>query len=108
MSPVLSYIGNKTRVKFNGSSLKQDEITFTHVKLVNIYTVYEVSVSDSNSNYPTLENSLFGAVKLTKNDDIDKCKYSRYGIAFDRRGTFVHADKKKKDILILDEGPTQV
>ena len=38
--------------------------------------------------YPTLENCLFGAVKLTKNTDIDKYKYSGYGIRFDRRGTF--------------------
>ena len=30
---------------------------------------------------------MFGAIKLTKNADIDKCKYSRYGFGFDRRGT---------------------
>ena len=41
--------------------------------------------SDSNNNYPILENSSFGAFKLTK---IDKYKYSGYGIGFDRRGTF--------------------
>ena len=33
---------------------------------------------------------LFGAVKLTKNADIDKYKYSGYGIGFDLRGTFSH------------------
>ena len=31
---------------------------------------------------------MFGAVKLTKNADIDKYKYSPYGIGFDRNGTF--------------------
>ena len=45
-------------------------------------------VPDSNNNYPTLENCLFGAVKLTKIADIDKCKYSGYGIGFGRRRTF--------------------
>ena len=30
LAPVLSYIGNKTRVKFDGICLKQDKITFTH------------------------------------------------------------------------------
>ena len=30
----------------------------------------------------------FGAVTLTKNDDIDKYGYSGYGIGFDRRGSF--------------------
>ena len=31
---------------------------------------------------------MFVVVKLTKNADIDKYKYSGYGIGFDRRGTF--------------------
>ena len=37
----LLYLGNKTRVEFKGSYLKQDKITYTHLKIVNIYTVYE-------------------------------------------------------------------
>ena len=37
-----------------------------------------------------LENCLFGAVKLTKNADISKYKYSRYGIGFDVKGSFSH------------------
>ena len=82
LAPALSYIGNKARVKFVGSSLKRDKITFTHI---NIYIVYEISVSDPNNNYPALENCLFGAVKLTRNADIDKYKYFEYGIGFDRR-----------------------
>ena len=31
---------------------------------------------------------MFGAVKLTKNADIDKYEYSSYGIGFDRPGSF--------------------
>ena len=83
LAPALSYIGNKARVKFNGTCLKQAKITFTHGTIVNTYIVY-----DSNNNYPTLENSLFGAVKLTKNADIDKYKYFGHGIGFDGCGTF--------------------
>ena len=76
------------------------------------------------SSYPTLENCLFGAVKLTKNPDIDKCKYSGYGIGLDRRGEFsfgkgfgqnvmifradmsssVHANNKPKNVIVLGEG----
>ena len=33
-------------------------------------------------------NSLFGAVSLTKNANIDTYEYSGYGIRFDRRGSF--------------------
>ena len=38
--------------------------------------------------YPTLEYILFSAFKLTKNADINNCKYSGYGIGFDKRKTF--------------------
>ena len=41
-----------------------------------------------NSTDPTLGNSLFDAVKLVKNTDIDKYKYSGYRIGFDTKGTF--------------------
>ena len=80
-----------------------------------------------DSSVPALINSLFGVVKLVKNADNDKYNYSGYDIGFDMNKTFsvgngfgknvrmfganmisyVHVDKKKKYILILDEGPTQ-
>ena len=71
---------------------------------------------------------LFGAVCLTKNADIEKFKYSGYGIQFDTKGIIsfpsggfgknvivfgvdmsssVRLDYKKKDILILCKGHTQ-
>ena len=34
ITPELSYYGSKLRVKFNGSSLKQDKITYTHGKSI--------------------------------------------------------------------------
>ena len=40
------------------------------------------------SSYTTLENCLFGAVKLTKHTDVDLYKYSGYGIGFDRKGSY--------------------
>ena len=42
----------------------------------------------AGSSNPTLGNSLFGAVELIKNADIDKYKYSGYGIGFDLKGNF--------------------
>ena len=55
---------------------------------MNIYIVYELVASTSHSSDPTLKNCLFGAVTLTKNADIEKYKYSGYGIGFDRRSSF--------------------
>ena len=104
-------------VKFNGSCLKQDKITLNHRKIVNIYTVYDLKSTLNNFDL-TLQNCLFGAVKFTKNSDIDKYKYSDYGIGFDSKGTFshpsggigadmsssAHTNYKTKNILILGEG----
>ena len=118
----LSYVANKTRVKFNGSCSTQN-YTLSQ-KIVNIY-VYELILHNSDRNYPALENYLFGAVKLTRGTDIDNHKYFGYGIGFDRKGYFSigddvgrnviifvvdmssssHIDNKKKDILILGKGP---
>ena len=42
LPPALSYIGNKTRIKFDGC-LKQDKTTFTHGKIVNI-NIYQLTI----------------------------------------------------------------
>ena len=70
LAPSLNYIGTKTRVKFDGSCLKQDKIKFTYGKTVHIYIAYifyEINLWDrGHDDYPTLENSLFCAIKLVK------------------------------------------
>ena len=37
------------------------------------------------SSYPTLENCLFGSVRLTKHVDFVQHKYSGYDIGYDRK-----------------------
>ena len=90
---------------------------------MNIYIVYDLD-SNINNFEPTLENCLFGAIKITKNSDIDKYKYSGYGIGFDSKGTFshpngsfgnnaivfgadmsssTHSNNRKNNILVLGE-----
>ena len=114
------------RAKFIGDYLKQPKVSCTHKIIVNIYIVYELGACSSNNNDPTLKNCLFGAVTLTKNNDINKYGYSGYGVGFDRRGSFsfpggeygqnvlifevdmsfsAHIDNKK-DILVVGIGPT--
>ena len=128
LTPLIDYCGNKVNVKFNGTILRQPEMSYTHGTTVNIYIVYELGTFSSHTDDPTLQNYLFGAVMLTKNADIDKYGYSGYGIGFDRKSSFsfpdggfgqniiifgvnmsssVPFDNKKKDILVLGKGPTQ-
>ena len=65
------------------------KVTYSHGQIVNIYVVYGLAPTTKDSNV-TLQNCSFGAAKLTKNADIDKYKYSGYGIRFDSRESFSH------------------
>ena len=129
LSPLINNVGNKIRVKFTSSCLKQsNKLTYTYGKVVNIYIVYELSASSSHSDDPALKNCLFGTVTITKNADIVKYAYSGYGVGFDRKSSFsypgggfgqnvlifgvdmgfsAHIDNKKKEILVVGKGPTQ-
>ena len=118
LTPELNYYGTKTKIKFTESCLKLSSHILTHKKVVNIYIAYELAASSSHDSDSTIKNCLFGAVTLTKNTDIEKYKYSGYGIGFDRRSGFsflsvrfgqnvlifgadmstsIHIDNKKKD-----------
>ena len=114
-------------INFNGHCLIIN--IFIPKKVINTYISYTLNslLRNLNTNF-TLNNCLFASVKLTKNADPDKYKYSDYGIEFDSRSEFsftdgnlgktviifgadtsstVHIDNKNKDILILGEGQAQ-
>ena len=115
LAPMLGFKGDRKRfLIFNGNCLKQDEV-YDRGKIVSIYIVYDLkSTLNYNPDF-TLENSLFGRVKVTRNDGVNMYKYSGYGIWFDGKGVFtslsfgnnaiifgvdmsssVHIDNKKK------------
>ena len=71
-------------------------------KIVNIYIFYELILHNLDSNYPTLENYSFGAVKLTKSTDIDNYKYFGYGIGFDGKGFFSIGDDVGRNVIIFE------
>ena len=118
---------SKIRIKFDGGFLNRFPPTILHGNIVNIYIVYEITSDFKEMNYPTLENCLFGSVKLTKNADIDKYRYSGYGIGFDSETSFSFdkvtgknviifrvdmsssskINNRKRDILILGKEPMQ-
>ena len=50
-------------------------------KVINLYISYALGSQSRNLNTDfTLGNYLFGSVKLNKNADLDKYKYTGYGI----------------------------
>ena len=90
LAPLIDYCGNKIRVKFNGTILRQPKVSYTHGTIVSIYIVYELDASSSDADDHMLKNCLFGAVTLTQNADINKYGYSGYGIGFERKYFFFH------------------
>ena len=56
---------------------------------------------NSIDSYPTLANVLFGAAKLIENADIDKYRYSGYGIGFDGEGFYSHGSGGNRRNLII-------
>ena len=101
ITPELSYYDSKTRVKFSGSCLKQDKVSHSHGKIVNIYLVYEISKNYSISSYPTLENCLFGAISLTKHGDIDQYKYHGYGVRLSGKGESSFGEGYRRNCIIF-------
>ena len=120
---------SRIKLKIKGSCLKQeDKAAYTPKNVVHLFIVYELDTWSQDINTDiTLQNFLFGSVKLTENVDPDKYKYSSYTIGFDSCSFYllpdnttrnviilgadmnlsVHIDNKGKDTLILGDGPTQ-
>ena len=87
--PTIAYNNDKLKLKLLKIPIKQNKAKYKHGPIVSIYIVYELITSAINIGV-TLHNFPFGAVKLTKNADIDKYKYFGYDIGFDSRGSFSH------------------
>ena len=67
-------------INFNEHCLIKNNISIPKM-VINLYISYTLGPHLRNSNTDfTLSNSLFGFVKLTKNVDLDKYKYTGYGI----------------------------
>ena len=56
----------KLNVRFSGNILKQNEIHYNHGKIINIYVTYKLRKRTVSSPDFTIQNALFGAVKIAK------------------------------------------
>ena len=80
--------------------MKRDKVPYTHGTIVKIYIICKCSSNTNDFNF-ALENCLFGAVKLTKNADIDKYKCLGYGIEFDARGSILFPNSRFGQNVII-------
>ena len=114
-------------VRLEGACFKQMILLLpNNDNIVNIYIVYLIDpISYSRNTDYTVQNALFGGVKITKNaTDTSKHKYEGYGICFDEGGIFskggintgknvlifrvhenslVHANNKANNIYVMGD-----
>ena len=121
----------RMNVKIEGAYFEQTKIIRpNNNNIVNIYVVCLIDpISNTRNTEYTVQNALFGDVKITKNaTDTSKHKYERYGICFDEGGTFsigninngrnvlifgvhensiTHSNTKANNIYIIGDGFVQ-
>ena len=91
LAPELNHINPKQAVKFDQNCLKQDILTFTNTKVVNICIVCEINLWwNTQDTDIVLGNTLLGTVKFVKNTGSEKYKYSGYGTGFDAHGIYCY------------------
>ena len=80
----------RMNVEFDGNYFVQNTLTRpNNNKVVNIYIVYELdTISNTRNTDYTIQNALFGAIKVSKNTRYSKNTYEGYGICFDEGGIF--------------------
>ena len=100
-TPTLLNQNNRLGVTFSGNYMKQNKLGYAQGTVINIYIVYELKNRRVNSPDFTVQNCLFGAVKITKNTGTSNYKYSGYGICFDGESdfSFVNITNGKNIIL---------
>ena len=92
-------ISGELYVSFSGNYFVQDIINISN-NIINIYCVYKLDPIDfSRNNKFTIQNALFGAIKITKNANTSKYKYKGYGIYFDESEEL--STYEKKAVLII-------
>ena len=95
LSPNIKNDSKGLHVFFNGGNYLCQDIIAIPNNVINICCVYESDPIDfSRNNEFTIQNTLFGAIEITKNANTLKYKYKGYGICFDESEEFTHVRKE--------------
>ena len=83
----------RMHVYLRGNHFQQNNVIIpNNNNVINIYVVYKLDpISSTRNTDYTIQNALFGAMKITKNADYSKNNYTGYGLCFDEGGEFGHA-----------------
>ena len=88
-------------VYLQGNHFQHNIALITNIKsvisipFVHIYVVYKLDpISSTRNTDYTIQNALFGAMKITKNTVSSKNNYTGYSLCFDEGGEFGHTVKQ--------------
>ena len=93
---VLPELKNEGRmhVSLSSNHFQQNKVIIpNNNNVINIYCVYKIASTRDDTF--TVQNTLFGAMEITKNADTSKHNYKGYGICFDEGGTFGHTIREE-------------
>ena len=94
LRPNIKNDGKELHAFFNGNYFIQDIIAISN-NVIDIYRVYELDPIDfSRNNEFTIQNALFGAIEITKNENTSKYECKGYDICFDESESFSHVRKE--------------
>ena len=82
----------RMHVYLQGNHFQQNDVIIpNNNNVINIYVVYKLDPTSltRNTDY-TIQNALFGAMKITKNTDFSKNNYTGYGLCCDEGSEFGH------------------
>ena len=82
--------------------MKQNKLGYAYGKIVNLYIAYGLKNRRIDSPDFTVQNGLFGSVKITKNANNSHYKYEGYGICFDGESSFSFGNRiDAKNVIIF-------
>ena len=86
----------RMHVYLQGNHFQQNDVIIpNNNNVINIYVVYKLDpISSTRNTDYTIQNALFGAMKITKNTDYSKNNHTGYGLCFDEGGEFSHTVKQ--------------
>ena len=83
----------ETYVLLQGNYFQQNNIIIipnNNENVINIYVYKLDPISSTRNTDYTIQNALFGAIRITKNADYSKDNYTGYGLCFEEGGEFSH------------------
>ena len=82
----------RMHVYLQGNHFQQNSVIIpNNNNVINIYVVYKLDpISSTRNTDYTIQNALFGAMKITKNTNSSKNNYTGYGLCFDEGGESGH------------------